>query len=89
MEQPDEKLILMTSEEISELVKHTINETLTTLGIDTRHPLAVQRDLQYLRDWRHTTESIRGKAVVAAVGIVVVGLCGVFWLGFKALFTVR
>lgn len=84
MDLNDEKLILMTSEEISELVKHTISETLTKFGFDTDHPLAVQRDLQYLRDWRRTTESIRGKAILAAVGIAIV-----LWIGFKTLFTCR
>ena len=85
----DEKKITLSESEVKDLMKEAVAETLTGLGFDTEHPLAVQRDLQYLRDWRHTTESIRGKAILVAVGITVVGLAGVLWLGFKAIFTVR
>jgi len=80
----EEKKITLTKSEIKDLMKEAVEETLTGLGFDTDHPLAVQRDLSYLRDWRHTAESIRGKAILAAVGIAVVGLCGVLWLGLKA-----
>ena len=80
----DEKKITLTESEIKDLMKAAVEETLTGLGFDTEHPLAVQRDLSYLRDWRNTTESIRGKAVLVAVGVSVVGLAGVLWLGFKA-----
>ena len=85
----DEKKITLSTSELKALVKAAVTETLTGLGFDTEHPLDVQRDLQYLRDWRHTTESIRGKAVLVAVGIAVVGLCGVLWLGFKTLINIR
>jgi len=81
----EEKKITLSETELKALMKEAVTETLTGLGFDTRHPLAVQRDLQYLRDWRRTTESIRGKAVLVAVGVAIVGLCGVLWLGFKDL----
>ena len=73
----EEKKITLSESEVKNLVKNAVTETLTGLGFDIKHPFAVQRDLQYLRDWRHTTESIRGKAILVAVGISVVGLCGV------------
>jgi len=85
----EEKKITLSETEVKALMKEAVEETLTGLGFDTKHPLAVQRDLQYLRDWRHTTESIRGKAVLVAVGIAVVGLCSILWLGFKALINIR
>lgn len=78
-----EQNIVLSKDELKDLAKNVVTETLTGLGFDTANPLSVQRDLQYLRDWRHTTESIRGKAILAAVGITVVGLCGLLWLGFK------
>lgn len=83
----EEQPVILTKDELKTLAKEVVNETLTGLGIDTQNPLSVQRDLQYLREWRHTIESIRGKAILAAVGIAVVGLCGVLWLGLKTLLT--
>lgn len=85
----DQKQITLSESEIKGLVKDAVTETLTGLGFDIKNLLAVQRDLQYLRDWRHTTESIRGKAVIVAVGLTVAGLCSVLWLGFKALVNIR
>jgi len=82
----DEKKITLSESEIKALMKEAVMETMTGMGFDTEHPLDVQRDLQYLRDWRLTTETIRGKAILAAVGISVIGLCSVLWLGLKALF---
>ncbi len=84
-----EKKITLSKSEIKSLVKDAVAETLTGLGFDIAHPLAVQRDLQYLRAWRDTVDSLKGKTILTAVGIAVIGLCGVLWLGFKALFTVR
>ena len=81
----DEKKITLTGSEVKSLVKEAVTETLTGLGFDTQHPLSVQRDLQYLRDWRSTTESIRGKVILVSVGIAVVGLFSILWLGFKGL----
>lgn len=81
----EEKKITLSESQLKGLVKDAVTETLSGLGFDIKHPLDVQRDLQYLRDWRHTTESIRGKAILVAVGISVAGLCGVLWLGFKAI----
>ena len=81
----EEKQTNFSESELKALVKSVVTETLTSLGFDTNHPLDVQRDQLYLRDWRVTTESIRGKATLAAVGIVIVGLASVLWLGLKAL----
>jgi hypothetical protein len=79
------KQVVMKPDELCDLMKRAVNEALTKFGVDTSHPLDVQRDLQFLRDWRTTTESVRGKAVLAAVGIAVVGALGIFWVGIKSI----
>ena len=81
----EERNNILSPDELKSLAKNVVTETLTGLGFDTAHPLNVQHDLQYLRNWRRTTESIRGKAIMAAVGMAVVGLGGLLWLGFKTL----
>jgi len=85
----DQKQITLSESEVKDLMKEAVTQTLTGLGFDTEHPLDMQRDLQYLRDWRHTTESIRGKAILASVAIAVLGLAGMLWLGFKTYLGVR
>ena len=60
---------------------------LTKFGVDTEDPIEVQRDFQFVRDMRNTTESIKGKTVIAMTGTIVVGLLAVLWIGIKALLT--
>ena len=74
----------MTNEEMRTMIKTTVRETLVQLGVDATDPIEAQRDFQFLRDWRTTTESVRGKAIFTAVGLIVVGLIGVIWLGIKS-----
>lgn len=81
----DNERIILTKEELRQLMRETVTEALTKLGMDTSHPLEVQRDFQFVRDWRITTESVKGKAVLAAVGITVVGILSLVWLGIKSI----
>lgn len=78
-----EHTITMTKTELRELMSEVVTETLTKIGIDTEHPLEAQRDSQFVRDWREASESVKGKALVVAVGVLVVGALGALWLGIK------
>lgn len=73
----------LSREEIAEIVQQTVKETLTSMGIDTHDPIAMQRDFQSLRDWRRASEAIQSKGVLTLVGIVAAGILGVIWLGLK------
>ena len=77
--------VTLTKEELRELIRQTVTEALTRLGMDTSHPLEVQRDFQFVRDWRTTTESVKGKAILAAVGVTVIGILSLVWLGIKSI----
>jgi hypothetical protein len=68
---------------VRETVRETINETFLRLGVKIDDPIEVQKDFQHLRDWRNTTESVKSKALLAAVGLLVSGLLGALWLGLK------
>ena len=81
----DNECVTLTKEELRELIRQTVTEALTRLGMDTSHPLEVQRDFQFVRDWRTTTESVKGKAILAAVGITVIGILSLVWLGIKSI----
>lgn len=73
----------MSDEELRQLVRSTVNETLLGLGLESSNPLALQRDLQFLRQWRQSTEAVRTKAMITVVGFVVTAVCGILWMLFK------
>lgn len=60
-----------------------VAEMLVKLGIDTTDPFEMQRDFQHLRSWRVSSETIKTKAVIAAIGILIAGVCGAIWLAIK------
>lgn len=71
-------------DELRDVIRTTVRETLTSLGIDVTHPIETQADLAYLREFRTTTKAMLRKALLAAVGGLVTGGLACFWLGFKA-----
>ena len=81
--QPPGTYIAMSENEVEELIAKTVNATLTQLGIDHSDPMEMQRDFQHLRSWRKSTEQIKNRGVLAALGIVVTGIMAALWVGFK------
>lgn len=79
------KASLLLREDMEEIVSKAVAETLVRLGIAVDNPIEMQRDMQYLRDWRRSSESIKSKAILVMVGIFVTGACGALWLGIKEL----
>lgn len=73
----------MSDEQLRQLMRETVSETLLGLGIADQDPIAMQRDFAFLRQWRSSTESIRSKAMLTAVGLVVTAAVGYLWLAFK------
>lgn len=74
-------------EELRELIRETVQETvkttLTEIGMDTRDPIQLQRDMSFLRDLRKARDSASAKAIVVAVGILVTAAIGAMVMGFK------
>lgn len=81
-EQEQEKTAVMTESEIKELVKETINVTLTSLGIDHENPIEMQKDNQYTRSARLGSEAVKKKAGTVFVGT---GIAGILFLIVKGL----
>lgn len=77
----------MTETEVRRVARITVEETLTSLGLDMEHPLEVQRDLQYVRDLRTTVEAVKRRGLMTAVGVLVTFACGIVALGIKEYFT--
>ena len=45
--------------------------------------MEMQRDLQYLRQWRIAGEEIRNKGLAAVVAVILTGICGLIWATVK------
>lgn len=76
----------MTPEEQRSLVKQTVTETLLQLGVDVTEPeqvLEFQRDLQHLRKWRKTVETVESRSALAIVLTLISGIAAAAWLGFQ------
>ena len=68
--------ITMTEEEFKKVITSTVKETLTNLGCKTDDPIEMQKDFAHLREGRLSTEAIRKKGMLAAVGFFVVAVLG-------------
>lgn len=73
----------LDSEEIRELMKETVHETLLSLGIDTCDPKEMQKDFLYVRSLRESVEAVKKKGWLTIVSILVVGICALLWMGVK------
>lgn len=78
----DEDDIKRIAEEAAE---QAVKKTLLALGIDITKPEAIleaQKDMQHLRAWRTSVDTIKAKGIVTAITVLVTGILGVLWLGF-------
>lgn len=73
----------MSEQEIRKIVAETVDQTLTRLGVDIEDPLEFQRDLQHLRAWRESADTVKRQGLVTAVGIIIAGILGLVWLAIK------
>lgn len=84
----------MTDEQLSALVKETaertaeevLRRTFLTLGIDMSNPSAIvsaQADMQHLRAWRNSVETVKRQGLLSAIGIIVAGIIGLVWTAVK------
>lgn len=70
-------------EDLHDVIKETVCEALTQLGIENRSPMDMQRDFQFLRKMRKGAEATGRAAVIALVTTVVGAALGALWLGVK------
>jgi hypothetical protein len=83
---PQEQVVL-SREELEALVKRTVNETLTSIGLDHKNPIELQKDFQSLREWRQAMQEVRKKTLITLIGILVTGLAAAIWIGLKSMFS--
>lgn len=70
----------------SDAARQAVERTLTSYGIDPENPFEFQKDMLHLREWRLRAERIQEKGVMTITVIVITGIAGMIWLGFKTKF---
>lgn len=79
--------IELTTEELrfimEETSKRACEQMLTAIGVDTRNPVEMQKDLAYIRNLRMTTDAISKKGILTLVAMVATGIGAALWLGIK------
>ncbi len=70
-------------EQIREIIRDAVRETLISLGVDIEDPIALQKDFAHLRTWRESTDSFKTHSVKAALFTLVSGAIGLIILWFR------
>lgn len=73
----------MTEAELNKIVSQAVAETLLKLGIDASDPIELQKDMQHLRQWRELVATVKRQGLMAAVGVITVGVLGLIWAALK------
>jgi hypothetical protein len=80
----------MTPDDVNRIAEEAADRALgklfLTLGVDLSDPKAViafQDDLRFLNQWRDSTQAVKRKALLTAVGVIITGALGYFWLVFR------
>lgn len=79
-------MLVISEKELRALMKETVQETLTSFGIDTKDPFELQRDFSHLREWRKSSEAIKTKGMLTIITLFITGLAGILWLGLTSEF---
>jgi len=77
-------LVKKTAEETAEEV---LRRTFLSVGIDMTTPqgiVAAQADMQHLRAWRTSVETVKRQGMLTAVIIITTGFLGLIWTAVKA-----
>lgn len=73
----------LTRDDAEDLIKRTVKETLTSMGLDTSDPMEMQRDFQALRDWRLLYGTMRSKGLLTVIVMMTTGLVTAIVIGIK------
>jgi hypothetical protein len=63
----------------------TIATLLTSFGIEEDDRLELKADFSHLRRWRKSVEQAQSYTFKAVITVIVGGVIGAFWLGFKSM----
>ena len=70
---------------IDAAVQRAVATILTSFGIEEGDRKELRADLQHLRRWRKSVEQAQSYTFKAVITVIVTGLLGATWLGFKVM----
>lgn len=68
---------------VKEAARQTVNEVLSSLGLDARDIKDAQRDFIFLRSWRETTEVVKKRGFAATVTLLLSGIAALIVMALK------
>jgi hypothetical protein len=71
--------------DVDQVVMKTIATILTSFGIEEDDRIELKADFSHLRRWRKSVEQAQSYTFKAVITIIVTGLVGAVWLGFKVM----
>lgn len=75
----------MDSHDVRAIVAEVLAEHLTSFGIEEEDRAELRADFVHLRRWRKSVEQAQGYGLKAIVTVIISGVIGAFWLGFKTM----
>lgn len=86
MTDPAKKVISMTEAEMRLLIRQTVSDTLTSLGIDHGEPHEMQKDFLHLREQRISSDAVKKKFQLTLVVTFLTGIIALIIMGVKEYF---
>jgi len=75
--------VVLTKEELRQLIRETVSETFLALGVDIKEPIEVQADFLFIHTCRKNLETIKNHAFYALVFILLSSMLGAVWYGVR------
>jgi hypothetical protein len=70
---------------IDTAVQRAVASILTSFGMEEEDRKELRADLQHLRRWRKSVEQAQSYTFKGVITVIVTGLVGAAWLGFKVM----
>lgn len=78
--------IVLTKEELRELIRETVRESLSALGMESDDPSEMQQDFQHLREMRLMVAEVKRRGLFWLLGALAAAIMGLVLLGVREWF---
>tara|TARA_R110000850_G_scaffold43409_1_gene110868 strand:- start:99 stop:356 length:258 start_codon:yes stop_codon:yes gene_type:complete len=82
----DNVTVTLTEAQLRDLIQQTIQQTLTTVGVDSSDPHKMQKDFIHLREIREAGEAMKKKTQLTLLGLFIAGAVSALVVGLKSYF---
>lgn len=82
----DNVTVTLTEAQLRDLIQQTIQQTLTTVGVDASDPRKMQQDFIHLREIREAGEAMKKKTQFTLLGLFITGAVSALVVGLKSYF---